>query len=202
MLKGFKTVVFNTIMTGAMIGRLWGADIEIDAEQLAGHLDAVALGIAFLWGVGNMLLRAITDSPIFNRKKAPDGAANVLIVLLCLPLLMVACGPQQTYTAQVHDQGGTPVQIATAAYADAIKWYNDHQEAFVDHVRNLPAETEQDPGVAARLARINALFDTAGRILDNWRLATTLAGMETGAAEWRRARDALIDAGLMLLVAK
>ena len=35
-----------------------------------------------------MLLRAITDSPIFNRKKAQDGAANVLIVLLCLPLLL------------------------------------------------------------------------------------------------------------------
>ena len=68
MLKGFKTVLFNTIMTGAMIGRLWGADIEIDAEQLAGHLDAVAVGLAFLWGVGNLFFRYVTDSPIFKSR--------------------------------------------------------------------------------------------------------------------------------------
>lgn len=198
MLKGFKTVLFNTIMTGAMVGRLWEADIEVDAEQLAGHLDAIALGIAFLWGLGNTFLRAVTDSPIFNRKKAPDGAVNAM-VLLILPLLLMACAGQ-SYTAQVRDQGGTTAEIAVAAYADALKWYNDHQEAFVVHVRELPAEAKADPGVADRLSSIDGMFDLAGEVLDKWRLATTLAGMQTQEAEWRRARDALIDAGLMLLV--
>ena len=59
-MKGYKTVIFNGIMLAAGI---FGAEVSPElAERTA---DAFVL----IWGVGNVLLRAVTDSPIF--KKAP-----------------------------------------------------------------------------------------------------------------------------------
>lgn len=63
-MKGFRTVAFNALMT--LVG-LFGAEISPElAEQAVG-------AFVLLWGVGNVLLRAITNSPIFKPKHGGGG---------------------------------------------------------------------------------------------------------------------------------
>jgi hypothetical protein len=68
-LKGYRTVVFNAIMTLTMIYTLWQPDAVLpDAETVNQTLDTVEAAIAALWGVGNVVLRAVTSSPIFKQE--------------------------------------------------------------------------------------------------------------------------------------
>lgn len=68
-LKGFKTVIFNLIMMVIMAVRLLNPEAELPDDA---SVDAVAQAldgtIATAWGIGNMLLRAITTSPIFTKE--------------------------------------------------------------------------------------------------------------------------------------
>lgn len=67
-IKGFKTVLFNVIMTAIMLTGMWGGDVlEIDEEDVVSTLDALEAAIVGIWGVGNIMLRAVTNSPIFNK---------------------------------------------------------------------------------------------------------------------------------------
>ena len=67
-LKGFKTIAFNVIMLVVMGVRLINPEAELPdeaaVEATALSLDA---GLTALWGIGNVILRAITDSPIFKK---------------------------------------------------------------------------------------------------------------------------------------
>ncbi len=67
MLKGYKTIVFNVIMTVTMIAKTWGIDLGIDVTEAGAQIDAVEKALMVIWGVGNMWLRAVTDSPIFKK---------------------------------------------------------------------------------------------------------------------------------------
>jgi len=67
-MKGYKTVAFNVIMTALMVISLWspGSDLP-DAgtiNKLLGDLEGV---ITAVWGIGNVVLRAVTDTPIFKK---------------------------------------------------------------------------------------------------------------------------------------
>jgi len=69
MLKGYKTIIFNAIMTIIMVMNLWGQGGDLpDAESVSSALDAVDAALAAVWGIGNAILRAITDTPIFKSK--------------------------------------------------------------------------------------------------------------------------------------
>ena len=57
-MKGSKTVAFNALMT--LVG-LVGA--QVDPETATRVIEAFAL----IWGVGNIILRAVTNTPIFKR---------------------------------------------------------------------------------------------------------------------------------------
>ena len=74
MLKGYKTIAFNVIMSLVTVIALFNQGAELpDAETVRGGLDAVDTAIAAVWGIGNIILRAVTDTPVF--KKEPKDAA-------------------------------------------------------------------------------------------------------------------------------
>jgi hypothetical protein len=69
MMKGYRTVIFNAAMAVVMIIKAANPDAELpDAESVTAAVDAVELAIGLVWSIGNMLLRAITDSPIFKKE--------------------------------------------------------------------------------------------------------------------------------------
>lgn len=57
-MKGWKTIIFNGVM---LIGGIAGAAIT---PELA---EEVAAGVLIIASVVNMILRAVTNSPIFNK---------------------------------------------------------------------------------------------------------------------------------------
>lgn len=72
MFKGYKTIVFNVVMGLVLFIRAMSPESELpDAESVEGAVDAVGAAFAAVWGIGNVILRAITDSPIF--KKEPEN---------------------------------------------------------------------------------------------------------------------------------
>jgi hypothetical protein len=65
MLKGYRTIIFNVIMTGVMILKMWQPEAEVPgAEEIGGALDAIDAALVAAWGVGNMIFRAITNTAI------------------------------------------------------------------------------------------------------------------------------------------
>lgn len=69
-LKGFRTVVFNVVMTFVMMWRVWQPEADLpDADQVNQALSAADVALTALWGVGNLVLRAVTNSPIFNKQE-------------------------------------------------------------------------------------------------------------------------------------
>ncbi len=60
MLKGWKTIIFNALM---LIVGITGAEVSADMAQ------AFTEEFIAVLTVGNGILRAITDGPIFNMKE-------------------------------------------------------------------------------------------------------------------------------------
>jgi hypothetical protein len=68
MLKGYRTIIFNVIMSAFMLISLWSPSTELPSgEEVKGALEQLDLALAFFWGLGNIILRAITDTPIFKK---------------------------------------------------------------------------------------------------------------------------------------
>jgi hypothetical protein len=65
-MKGYRTVIVNILMLVASVGVLWG--IEITPEQI----DSIATGLITVFTVANLILRAVTSTPI--GKKEPPAA--------------------------------------------------------------------------------------------------------------------------------
>lgn len=69
MLKGFRTLIFNVVMGIVMLLRALGADTEMPTEeQVSAAIDSLDVALTAIWAIGNLLLRAITDSPIFKKE--------------------------------------------------------------------------------------------------------------------------------------
>lgn len=69
MLKGYRTIIFNVIMTAFMLINVWSPNTELPSgPEVQGALDNLELAIAFFWGLGNIILRAVTDTPIFKKE--------------------------------------------------------------------------------------------------------------------------------------
>lgn len=67
MLKGYKTYIFNGLMALIMIARAFMPDAELpDDETVRSATDALVDNWdAFFLVVGNLALRAFTNSPVF-----------------------------------------------------------------------------------------------------------------------------------------
>ena len=67
-MKGYRTIIFNAIMTLIMVMRLWKPDVEMPGElEINAGLDAIDAAITFVWGLGNLFLRTVTNTPIFKK---------------------------------------------------------------------------------------------------------------------------------------
>jgi hypothetical protein len=66
-MKGWRTVAFNVIMTFVSVYAIKspGANAP-DASVINAALDNVEALIPFIWGIGNVILRAVTTTPIFK----------------------------------------------------------------------------------------------------------------------------------------
>ena len=68
-MKGYKTIIFNLVMTGLMVLKMMSPETEIPGEdEISAGIDLVDGAITFVWGIGNLFLRAITDTPVFKGK--------------------------------------------------------------------------------------------------------------------------------------
>ena len=65
MLKGYRTIIFNCIMTALMLIRMWRPDLEVPGDvDINAGLDLVDGAVVFLWGLGNLFFRLITNTTI------------------------------------------------------------------------------------------------------------------------------------------
>lgn len=68
-MKGYRTIVFNVIMTLVMILKMFNPEAEVPTgEEVGGAVDAVEAAIASVWGVGNVILRAVTTTKIGSKE--------------------------------------------------------------------------------------------------------------------------------------
>lgn len=66
-MKGYKTVIANLIVILGGVLAMLGADVPQETLQDAGG------AVIALIGAGNIILRAITNTPIFNRGPKPQA---------------------------------------------------------------------------------------------------------------------------------
>lgn len=107
MLKGYKTLIFNAVV---LIAGLLGYS-SVPTEVLQQYTEAIILvGGAVITG-GNMLLRLVTTTPIFNGKKPDSTTVHSLAWLAVVGCALVMSGCA-TRVAE------TPQQKVAALYAD------------------------------------------------------------------------------------
>lgn len=62
-MKGYRTIVFNSIMTALMVLKIFNPEAEVPgAEEVGGTVDAIFVAMTAVWGTGNMILRALTTT--------------------------------------------------------------------------------------------------------------------------------------------
>ena len=66
MLKGYKTIIFNVVMTFIMISNTIGLTPISEDLDVAGAIDTLDSALVIVWGIGNLLLRVVTDTPVFE----------------------------------------------------------------------------------------------------------------------------------------
>lgn len=68
-MKGYRTILFNIVMTFLAAVTIVAPDADLPtADDVQSTLGAVETAIVAVWGIGNMILRAITTSPIFKKE--------------------------------------------------------------------------------------------------------------------------------------
>jgi hypothetical protein len=79
MMTGFRTILFNILVGGTLIVRAFAPEAEVPSqEELAVTADTVDKYLAAVYVAGNVILRFVTKTPVFNRNKAEakdDGGA-------------------------------------------------------------------------------------------------------------------------------
>lgn len=67
-LKGWKTILFNIIMIGFALVAVLNPEAVLPGEAaVKENIQALETVVVFFWGVGNVILRAVTNSPIFKK---------------------------------------------------------------------------------------------------------------------------------------
>lgn len=73
-LKGYKTVAFNVIMAILPIVAILNPDAQLPSgETISQNLDVIFGAYATLTATGNLILRAVTNSPIFKKKETTNA---------------------------------------------------------------------------------------------------------------------------------
>jgi len=66
--QGFKTIVFNVVMTLVAVVLAINPELAIDPGTVSQGLDAIWAGLAVFWGAGSVILRWLTTTPIFTKE--------------------------------------------------------------------------------------------------------------------------------------
>lgn len=115
----------------------------------------------------------------FNRK----GIAIIVLMLL----VFTGCAAMQ-----ISKQTDDPLVIATAAYLDARRWYNEAQVRFIEMKVVLPKED---------IAKYNGVLNDIRDALNTWGIALSLKSLNPENYEaFKASKDKLIDYGFFLLV--
>ena len=70
MIKGYRTIIFNAVMAVVLIVSAVVPDAELpDEAAISDAVVAFEMAVGLVWGVGSMILRAVTDSPIFKKER-------------------------------------------------------------------------------------------------------------------------------------
>jgi len=68
-MKGYRTIAFNAVMAIVAMATIFSPDAEVPtADQVQSAVNGVEAAVVGVWTVGNMILRAITSSPIFKKE--------------------------------------------------------------------------------------------------------------------------------------
>lgn len=68
-MKGYRTVAFNAVMAIVAVATIVSPDAEVPtADQVQSAVNGAEVAVVGVWTVGNMILRAITSSPIFKKE--------------------------------------------------------------------------------------------------------------------------------------
>lgn len=70
-MKGYKTVAFNVIMSAIMLISMWNPESASSlpgASEVSGLMDQAEAWITAVWGIGNVILRAVTSTAIFQKE--------------------------------------------------------------------------------------------------------------------------------------
>jgi len=68
-MKGYRTIAFNAVMAIVAAATIVSPDAELPtADQVQSAVNGVEAAVVGVWTVGNMILRAITSSPIFKKE--------------------------------------------------------------------------------------------------------------------------------------
>lgn len=66
-MKGYKTVIFNLLMMVIGVIAVLNPHAQLPAgADVQSAIDASAVAYSAVWGIGNLILRAVTDTPIFK----------------------------------------------------------------------------------------------------------------------------------------
>lgn len=71
MLKGYRTIVFNAIMLAVMILAQQGIitpEQSPTGDQVNVFLDNLDAVLAAVWGIGNVALRVVTNTPVGQKE--------------------------------------------------------------------------------------------------------------------------------------
>ena len=180
-MKGYRTIAFNVIMTVIVALRLWLPDTELPGEEeIEKGLDAVEAGLTFLWGIGNVVLRAITDTPIGNSTSTAIVRSPAIVGILAIILsLMVLTGCAGTRAAYEAADG-----IDEIAFVTREHWYalvNEANEA------RRSGELTGEP-----LDRAQDIVRGAGPIIDE---------LDTIRRQWQTLKNASTEADLQAAIA-
>ena len=65
MLKGYRTIIFNLVMTALMVVKMLRPDLETPGEvEVGSGLDVLDQAMVFVWGIGNLFFRVITNTSV------------------------------------------------------------------------------------------------------------------------------------------
>ncbi len=68
-MKGYRTIAFNAVMAIIAVATIVSPDAEVPtADQVQSAVNGADAAVVGVWTVGNMILRAITSSPIFKKE--------------------------------------------------------------------------------------------------------------------------------------
>ena len=68
-MKGYKTIAFNLVMTIVAGVAVLNPDAIMPSEaNITGSIDALETAFVGVWGVGNLILRAVTSSAVFKKE--------------------------------------------------------------------------------------------------------------------------------------